>query len=174
MIGQNVPRAFRLAHAMCSRTIGSTADGRSLSCSSSAATASGSPLLPIATATLRRRAASLARIFSTIHAEDAGRAVARSVDDAEGGAVYNVADDRPMPMGDLVGLIARLTGAPEPSRIPALLARAVVGNDVVTLLTTSVRLSNRAIKQDLELTFRYPTPEEGLRAVLGEPVPDPD
>ena len=110
--------------------------------------------------------------WSLIHAEDAGRAIARAVDDAEGGAVYNVADDRPMQMADLMGLIARLTGAPQPSRIPALLARAVAGSDVVNLLTTSVRLSNRAIKQDLELTFRYPTPEEGLRAVLSEPLPD--
>lgn len=112
--------------------------------------------------------------WSLIHADDAGRAIARAVDDAEAGAVYNVSDDRPMPMGDLVGLIARLTGAPQPSKIPAMLARAVAGSDVVTLLTTSVRLSNRAIKQDLDLTFRYPTPEEGLREVLRSPVPDPD
>jgi nucleoside-diphosphate-sugar epimerase len=111
--------------------------------------------------------------WSLLHADDAGRAIARAVDDAEAGSVYNVADDRPAQMADLLGLIARLTGAPQPSRVPALLARALVGGDVVSLLTTSVRLSNRAIKQDLELTFQYPTAEEGLKAVLSEPLPDP-
>ncbi len=112
--------------------------------------------------------------WSLLHAEDAGRAIAVAVDDAEAGAVYNVADDQPIRMADLLGLIARLAGAPQPSRVPALLARAVVGADIVTLLTTSVRLSNRAIKQDLELGLRYPTPEEGLREVLSKPVPAPD
>ena len=112
--------------------------------------------------------------WSLIHAEDAGHAIARAVDDAEGGTVYNLADDHPMQMADLLGLIARLTGAPQPSKVPAMLARAVAGGDVVKLLTTSVRLSNRAIKQDLELSFRFPTPEEGLRQVLSEPLPDPD
>jgi nucleoside-diphosphate-sugar epimerase len=112
--------------------------------------------------------------WSLIHAEDAAQAVALAVDDAEAGAVYNVADDRPTRMSDLLGLLAELSGAPAPSRVPALIARAVLGADVVALLTTSVRLSNRAIKQDLELALRYPTCEEGLRAVLSQPVPDPD
>ncbi len=48
------------------------------------------------------------------------------------------------------------------------------GGDVLTLLTTSVRLSNRAIKHDLDMAFRYPTPDEGSREVSCEPVPDPD
>jgi nucleoside-diphosphate-sugar epimerase len=82
--------------------------------------------------------------WSLLHAADAGRAIARAVDDAEAGAIYNVADDRPTQMGDLLALIARLTGAPQPSRVPAILARAIVGGDVVSLLTTSVRMSNRA------------------------------
>ena len=110
--------------------------------------------------------------WSLLHADDAGRAIAHAVDDAEAGAVYNVADDRPMQMGDLLGLVARLTGAPQPSRVPAMIARAIVGSEIVTLLTTSVRLSNRAIKQDLELTLQYPTAEEGLREVLSKPLPD--
>ena len=112
--------------------------------------------------------------WSLLHAEDAGRAIALAVEDAEAGAVYNVADDRPTRMADLVALVARLAGAPEPKRIPAMLARMMVGADVIQLLTTSVRLSNRAIKQDLELTLRYPTPEEGFREVLSTPVPAPE
>ena len=76
--------------------------------------------------------------WSLIYADDAGPSPARST--TPKGTVYNVADDRPMHMGDLVELIARLT-APQPSKIPSMLARAVAG-DVVKLLTTSVRLSN--------------------------------
>jgi nucleoside-diphosphate-sugar epimerase len=112
--------------------------------------------------------------WSLLHADDAGRAIARAVDDAEAGAVYNVADDRPTRVADLLGSIAELTGAPKPSWVPALVARAVLGADLVSLLTTSVRLSNRAVKQDLEITLRYPTCDEGLREVLSEPLPEPD
>jgi nucleoside-diphosphate-sugar epimerase len=112
--------------------------------------------------------------WSLIHTDDAGRAIVMAVDDAEAGAVYNVADDRPTPMCDLLALIALLTGAPQPSRVPMLLARAVLGRDVVSLLTTSVRLSNRAIKQDLELELHFPTPEEGFREILSRPLADPD
>ncbi|MGE3269046.1 MAG: NAD-dependent epimerase/dehydratase family protein [Chloroflexota bacterium] len=112
--------------------------------------------------------------WSMLHADDAGRAIARAVDDAEAGAIYNVADDRPTRMADLVSLVARLSGAPEPRRVPALMARMLVGADVVSLLTTSVRLSNRAIKQDLDPGLHYPTPEEGFHEVLRTPVPAPD
>lgn len=112
--------------------------------------------------------------WSLLHADDAGRAIALAVEDAEAGAIYNVADDRPTRMADLVGLVARLAGAPQPARVPAMLARLMAGEDVIQLLTTSVRLSNRAIKQDLELRLRYPSPEEGFREVLSQPVPTPD
>lgn len=111
--------------------------------------------------------------WSLLHAEDAALAIARAIDDAEAGAVYNVADNQPMRMADLFDLLASLVGAPKPKRVPMLLARAVVGGDALTMLTTSARLSNRAIKQDLELEPRYPSPEAGLTAVLSQPVPEP-
>src|SRR5207237_879936 len=96
-----------------------------------------------------------------------------SIDDAESGAIYNIADDRPLRMADLFELIARLVGAPRPRRVPRLLARALVGADALTLLTTSARLSSEAIKQDLDLELGYPTPEDGFKAVLSRPVPEP-
>jgi nucleoside-diphosphate-sugar epimerase len=112
--------------------------------------------------------------WSLLHADDAGRAIALAVDDAQPGTIYNVADDQPTRMADLVSLVARLAGAPQPARVPAMLARLMAGEDVIQLLTTSVRLSNRAIKQDLEFTLRYPTPHEGFREVLSQAVPAPD
>ncbi|MFN8636250.1 MAG: NAD(P)-dependent oxidoreductase [Chloroflexota bacterium] len=111
--------------------------------------------------------------WSLVHVDDAARAIARAVDDAAEGAVYNVSDDRPMKMLELLSLIAKLTGAPQPTKVPAMIARALVGGDIITLLTTSVRLSNRAIVQDLELELAFPTAEDGLKVVLGEPLPDP-
>jgi nucleoside-diphosphate-sugar epimerase len=111
--------------------------------------------------------------WSLLHADDAARAIVRAIDDAEGGSIYNVADDRPLQMAELFDLIARLVGAPRPPRVPRLLARALVGADALTLLTTSARLSSQAIKQDLELDLAYPTPEDGFKAVLSLPVPEP-
>jgi len=111
--------------------------------------------------------------WSLLHADDAATAIVRAIDDAEAGAVYNVADDQPMRMSELFDLLASLVGAPRPRRVPRLLARALVGGDAMTLLTTSARLTSRAIRQDLELELRYPSPEAGFRAVLSQPVPEP-
>ena len=114
-----------------------------------------------------------AAYWSLLHAEDAAQAIVLAIDDAEAGAVYNVADTQPMRMADLFDLLARLVGAPKPKRVPRLVARALIGADALTLLTTSTRLSSRAIQQDLELKPRFPTPEAGFAAVLGGPVPEP-
>jgi nucleoside-diphosphate-sugar epimerase len=112
--------------------------------------------------------------WSLIHADDAALAIVRAIDDAEAGAIYNVADDQPMRMSDLFDLLSSLVGAPKPRRVPTLLARALVGGDAMTLLTTSARLSNQAIRQDLEMVLRYPSPEAGFKAVLSRPVPEPN
>lgn len=108
-----------------------------------------------------------AAYWSLLHAEDAAAGMVRALEDAQAGTVYNVCDDRPVRMAELFAAIARLLGGRPPSRVPGLVARAVVGADVVRLLTTSVRLSNRAIRQDLELDLRFPTYEDGLREALG-------
>lgn len=111
--------------------------------------------------------------WSLLHADDAATAIVRALDDAEAGAIYNVADDQPMRMADLFDLLASLVGAPKPRRVPRLLARALVGGDAMTLLTTSARLTSRAIQQDLDLELRYPSPAVGFKAVLSQPVPEP-
>jgi nucleoside-diphosphate-sugar epimerase len=111
--------------------------------------------------------------WSLLHAEDAAHAIVRAIEDAEAGAVYNVADSKPMRMADLFDMIAGLVGAPRPRRVPRLVARALIGADALTLLTTSTRLSSRAIEQDLELEPRFPTPEAGFAALLSGPIPEP-
>ena len=110
--------------------------------------------------------------WSLVHADDAGRATARAVEDAADNSIYNVCDDEPVKMADLFSHFAGLLDAQPPMQVPALAARLVVGGDVINVLTSSIRMSNRAIKQDLEFEPAYPSYREGLAEVLSAPLPD--
>jgi 2-alkyl-3-oxoalkanoate reductase len=111
--------------------------------------------------------------WSLIHADDAARATVLAMEDGPDGAIYNVADDEPVRMADLVTYLAELLGAPAPRRVPTMAARLLAGNDVTSLLSSSIRLSNRLIRDELGFEPAYPSFREGLAEVLAGPVPEP-
>ena len=111
--------------------------------------------------------------WSLIHAEDAARATVHAVEDAPGRAVYNVADDRPAPLAELFTYLADQLGTGAPRKVPVLAARVFVGKDLTKLLSGSIRLSNRLIKEELGFEPVYPSYREGLAEVLAEPVAEP-
>jgi 2-alkyl-3-oxoalkanoate reductase len=111
--------------------------------------------------------------WSLVHAEDAAQAVVRAMEDGPGGAVYNVSDDEPVRMADFVRYLADRLGAAAPHKIPLLAARVVAGKDAVTILSSSIRLSNRLLREELGFEPRYPSYREGLDAVLAEPLEEP-
>ncbi|MDP8922676.1 MAG: NAD(P)-dependent oxidoreductase [Chloroflexota bacterium] len=113
-----------------------------------------------------------ANYWSLVHAEDAGRATALAVEDAADSSIYNVCDDEPVTMADLFTYLAAQLGVQPPMKVPALVARMAIGGDATDLLASSIRMSNRAIKQDLDFEPRYPTYREGLAEVLSAPVPE--
>ena len=110
--------------------------------------------------------------WSLVHAEDAGLATARAVEDAADNSIYNVCDDQPVKMGELFAHFAELLGAQPPMQVPGIVARMAVGGDVLDVLTSSIRMSNRAIKQDLGFEPAYPSYREGLAQVLSAPLPE--
>ena len=111
--------------------------------------------------------------WSLIHAEDAARATVQALEDAPGGAIYNVADDQPVAMAELFNELTRQLGARAPRKVPVLAPRALVGKDLTALLTGSIRLSNRLIKEELGFEPAYRSYREGLAELLAEPVPEP-
>jgi nucleoside-diphosphate-sugar epimerase len=107
--------------------------------------------------------------WNLIHADDAAEAVVAAVENHNGntGRAYNVCDDQPVTMKDLLYAIAEMTNSPEPASLPVLLARIVLGNDTLHFLQVSQRVSNRLAKSALVWKPAYPSFREGLRQVLG-------
>lgn len=76
---------------------------------------------------------------SSLFVEDAGTAVVASLGAPSG--VYNVADDEPVTAVEYAAILAGELGAPSPRRLPAWLARMVVGG-ASRLLTVSQRIGH--------------------------------
>ena len=97
--------------------------------------------------------------YSSIHAEDAGAAIAASLGATSG--VYNVGDDEPLRMAVYVRGIADALGASRPRHLPAALVR-LLGAEF--LLLRSQRVSNARLRA-LGWRPRYPNATEGWRAI---------
>ncbi len=81
--------------------------------------------------------------LSSIHVEDAAGALSVALTAPDG--VYNVTDDSPVTAAVYTGSLAALLGAPSPRHLPRFVARLAFG-DVITLLTTSHRVSNARLR----------------------------
>ena len=65
-------------------------------------------------------------IWSFIHIDDAASATALAVDRGAPG-IYNIVDDEPAPVSEWLPYLADVLGAKPPRRVPAWLARLIVG-----------------------------------------------
>jgi nucleoside-diphosphate-sugar epimerase len=100
-------------------------------------------------------------VFSFVHIEDAGRAVAVAVDRGEPGAIYDVGDDQPVALGTFLTELARTIGAPAPRRIPLWPVKLVAPFAARFVAGTTAPLSNARFKE-LGWAPAYPTYREGL------------
>lgn len=100
--------------------------------------------------------------LSSIHLQDAGRAVVAALDAPAGGCtVYNVVDDEPLTKADYAQALADAVGSRLWVRAPG--RPALLLGHRVTSLTRSVRASNRRFKQATGWAPRYPSAREGYR-----------
>ena len=104
-------------------------------------------------------------IWSFIHIEDAAAATALAVDRGAPG-IYNIVDDEPAPVSDWLPYLADVLGARPPRRVPAWLARFIVGEAGVTMMTKIRGSSNAKAKRELGLDLRYPSWRIGFREGL--------
>lgn len=95
-----------------------------------------------------------------IHLDDAVRATVQALESERSG-VYEIVDDRPVSMTEMIQGIAEYTGAPQPFRVPAWLPR-LVAPYMARMLTMKISLSNEAAKAELGWRPRYPTLRDGL------------
>jgi 2-alkyl-3-oxoalkanoate reductase len=107
-----------------------------------------------------------AGVWSFVHVEDAAAATLAATERGASG-LYNVVDDEPAPVSVWLPDLARSVGAKPPRRVPAWLARPLVGPVGISLMTTIRGASNAKAKRELGWKPRYQTWRDGFRTGLG-------
>lgn len=105
-----------------------------------------------------------------IHVADLVSALMAAMERGRNGAVYNACDGHPSTMAEYFLAIAAAVGLPAPPLIPIAEASGQLSEGMLSYLAESRRLSNHRLLEELGLSLRYPTLQDGLRA-LGEPGP---
>jgi nucleoside-diphosphate-sugar epimerase len=103
-----------------------------------------------------------AAFFSSIHHDDAASAVVATLR-APAGA-YNVSDDEPVRRREYLDVLATAIGAPPPKLLPAWLTR--LGGSMTELLSRSLRISNRKLREETGWAPVFPSVREGWPAVV--------
>ena len=104
-------------------------------------------------------------IWSFLHIDDAAQATALAVDRGAPG-IYNIVDDEPAPVSEWLPYLADVLGARPPRRVPAWLARLIVGEAAVSMMTKIRGSSNAKAKRELRWGLRYPSWRVGFREGL--------
>ena len=105
-------------------------------------------------------------VWSLIHVADAAGATVLALERGASG-VYNVADDEPAPVREVLPVMAEALGAPPPRKVPAWLAKLFAGEIGVIIMTQIRGLSNEKTKRELGWTLRYPSWRQGLPETYG-------
>jgi nucleoside-diphosphate-sugar epimerase len=105
-------------------------------------------------------------VFSFIHVDDAADATVAAVERGAPG-VYNVTDDEPAPVSEVLPALAEAVGAKPPRRIPRWLGRLFAGEGGVIMMTELRGAANAKAKRELGWELRYPSWRHGFREGLG-------
>lgn len=114
---------------------------------------------------VRRRALPLVGngtgVWSFVHLDDAASATIAALENSVAG-VLQIVDDEPAAVAEWLPELARILGAREPWQIPAWLARWLIGQGGVYLMTRTPGVSNAKAKQFLGWRPAYPSWREGF------------
>lgn len=103
--------------------------------------------------------------LSFVHPADAAAAFVSAIENNVTG-LYHVVDEEPVTFARFLRTLAENLNAPEPIRIPAWLARLLIGEHSTRLLTEPMPTSNTRFRQETAWEPRYATVEEGLSTVV--------
>ena len=101
-------------------------------------------------------------ITSFIHIDDAAAATALAVERGAPG-LYNIVDDEPAQVSEWLPYLAEVIGAKPPRRVPVWIARLLVGEPGVSMMTKIRGSSNAKAKRELGWTLKYPSWRAGFR-----------
>ena len=104
-----------------------------------------------------------AGMMSLIHVDDGAAASVLAVEHGEPG-IYNIVEDDPKPVRELVPLLAESAGAKPPRHLPGWLARIVAGEAAMAMMTSARGASNEKAKRELGWQPRHPSWRGGFAA----------
>ena len=96
-----------------------------------------------------------------IHIDDAVNATVLALERATAGATYDIVDDYPASMTEIVTTLAKYAGSSAPFRVPAWLPR-LVAPYLARMTAMRMPLSNAKAKAELGWQPKYPTIQQGL------------
>lgn len=94
--------------------------------------------------------------WSFVHVDDVARATAAAMDRAPPG-IYNVVDDEPAPVATWLPFLSDILGAKPPRRVPVWLARLLIGEGGVSMMTQVRGGSNAKAQRELGWELIFPT-----------------
>lgn len=104
------------------------------------------------------------QVFSRIHVEDIAQVILASMKTPKPGSIYNVCDDEPAPAHEVVSYACELLGKKPPPLLPFTAANlSPMGKE---FYSANRRVSNKRIKIELQVCLKYPTYQDGLRAIV--------
>jgi nucleoside-diphosphate-sugar epimerase len=104
-------------------------------------------------------------LLPCIHVDDAVSATVAALDRGIPGHVYDIVDDRPVSMTDIVKTIAEYTGSPAPLAVPAWVLR-VLSPYLAGIIALRAPLSNAIARAELGWQPRFSTWRDGLSEML--------
>ena len=104
--------------------------------------------------------------WSIIHVEDLAAAYALAVESEAYGQTYNIVDDQPLLLRDLINTFTDAMGKKRVGSMPPWLLKLIIGGPLVDSLITSFRIKNEKAKRELGWQPQYPTFKDGLPEVL--------
>jgi 2-alkyl-3-oxoalkanoate reductase len=104
-------------------------------------------------------------VFSFVHIDDAATATLAAIEHGAPG-IYNIVDDDPAPVAEWLPYLAEVIGAKPPLRLPGWLARPMLGEHGMAMMTTIRGASNAKAKRELGWRPANPSWRQGFRTGL--------
>ena len=101
-----------------------------------------------------------------VHVDDAVQSMISVLEHKSFGESFIIADSMPITFKEFSNFTAEQIDAKHPGSVPIFLAKAVLGGDLIKLLTTSMKVSNKKISEIYQ--FKYPNYKEGIKQVISE------
>lgn len=100
-----------------------------------------------------------------VHIEDAANGVVAALHKGSPGEIYNIVDDGPATLRDLVRLLAQELDLPPPWPLPRWASHLLVPYATQSMANTNLVVSNEKAKTELGWSPNYPTYQHGIPAL---------